>query len=142
MHYKVALLEADGKYNLAKGENQGDSGDLWSSNSVLSELTAGTGGTLYPNTDTYQFGDIVQTGIRIYGFSDSGNGMTFSVEGLGQESVMVLGLESAALRLEDMEQSGDESTESIFALRDASDDQPAPTAQPTPQLKRKRRHRS
>ena len=86
-HYQVALLSADGKYDLERGVNQGDSGDLWSRSTssstmsgLLNELKAGS--DQYPNTDSYQNGIVTETGIRIYGFSESGNTMTFKVEGL------------------------------------------------------------
>ncbi|KAL3817197.1 hypothetical protein ACHAXA_007740, partial [Cyclostephanos tholiformis] len=80
-HYQVALLAADGKYDLERGTNQGDSGDLWHSGSALKELRSGSAS--YPNTDSYQSGNVTPTGVRIYGFGDSGNLMTFRVAGLG-----------------------------------------------------------
>lgn len=80
-HYKVALLEASGKFNLEEAVNQGDEGDLWHAGSTLKELIPGNG--QYPNTDSYQ-GGVVGTGVRIFGFSDSGAMMTFQVEGLLQ----------------------------------------------------------
>ncbi|KAL3806354.1 hypothetical protein ACHAXA_007695 [Cyclostephanos tholiformis] len=79
-HYQVALLAADGKYDLEMGTNQGDSGDLWHSGSALKELNSGS--ATYPNTDSYQGGSVTPTGVRIYGFGDSGNFMTFRVAGL------------------------------------------------------------
>ncbi|KAL9189130.1 hypothetical protein ACHAXT_011620 [Thalassiosira profunda] len=79
-HYEVALLGADGRYDLERGENQGDGTDLWHADSSKSELASGGD---HPNTDAYQDGIVVPTGIRIYGFSASGSVMSFSVAGLG-----------------------------------------------------------
>lgn len=84
-HYKVALLAADGNYDLERGANQGDGGDLWHAGSKLTELFPNGGGEgNFPNTDAYQNGDVRSTGITISGFSESGSVMTFSVEGLHQ----------------------------------------------------------
>ncbi|KAL7480343.1 hypothetical protein ACHAW6_006035 [Cyclotella cf. meneghiniana] len=80
-HYRVALLSADGRYDLERGVNQGDAQDLWHASSINRELKSG--GTKYPNTDSYRGGIVRATGIRIYGFSPSKNVMTFKVEGLG-----------------------------------------------------------
>ncbi|KAL7469418.1 hypothetical protein ACHAXS_009673 [Conticribra weissflogii] len=78
-HYQVALLSADGKYDFEKGVNQGDADDLWHADSKEKELKPGS--NQYPNTDTYQDGNVSETKIRIFGFSPSGDVMTFSVEG-------------------------------------------------------------
>eukprot|EP00804_Cyclotella_cryptica_P030545 CCRYP_014836-RA/>CCRYP_014836-RA protein AED:0.01 eAED:0.01 QI:321/1/1/1/1/1/3/1224/1098 len=80
-HYRVALLSADGRYDLERGVNQGDAQDLWHATSINRELKSG--GDKYPNTDSYRDGVVTATGIRIYGFSPSKNVMTFRVEGLG-----------------------------------------------------------
>ena len=79
-HYQVALLSADGDYDLEMGTNQGDVGDLWSASSSRTELTPGP--NVFPNTDTYQSGIIEPTGIKIFDLSASGEKMTFSVEGI------------------------------------------------------------
>mmetsp|Transcript_19681 Transcript_19681/g.41280 ORF Transcript_19681/g.41280 Transcript_19681/m.41280 type:complete len:1475 (-) Transcript_19681:335-4759(-) len=87
-HYKVSLLAADGNYDLERGTNQGDDGDLWHAGSKLTELLPNGGDKgNFPNTDAYQNGHVRSTGIRISGFSESGIVMTFLVEGLRQEAV-------------------------------------------------------
>ena len=84
LHYKVALLPADGNFYLEEGVDQGHEGDLWHAGSVLQEL--GPGSDAFPNTDSYHDGVITPTGIRIYDFSAGDVTMTFKVEGLmGQD---------------------------------------------------------
>jgi len=79
-HYQIALLSADGNYDLEMGINQGDSGDLWSASSSRRELTPGP--NVFPNTDAYQDGIIVSSGIKIFNLSASGEKMSFSVKGV------------------------------------------------------------
>ena len=63
-HYKVALLQADGKYDLEQAINSGDSGDLFYA-SGQSRLGPSFMGGKYPNTDAYQGGLIKQSGVTI-----------------------------------------------------------------------------
>jgi hypothetical protein len=77
-HYKIALLQADGKYELEKnidpvpGQRGGDAGDLYHDVPfiALSELTT-------PNTDTYAGGYAIPTGNEISEVSASAATMTF-----------------------------------------------------------------
>jgi M6 family metalloprotease-like protein len=85
-HYRVALLAADGKYELEKNMDRGDAGDLFVPGAVDRLTTSGTGGSsanAYPNTDSYQGGNIVSTGIDITNirFADDNNGakMAFDI---------------------------------------------------------------
>ena len=83
-HYALALLQADGSYDLERGRNTGDAGDLWHSLSKQSVLGPGvqTGkdsATVYPNTNSYQNGIVTATGLIISDFSKSGETMTFRV---------------------------------------------------------------
>lgn len=83
-HYSLALLQADGSYDLERGRNTGDSGDLWHSLSKRTILGPGAwsaqdNATIYPNTNSYQNGIIVNTGLFISDFSKSGQTMTFRV---------------------------------------------------------------
>ena len=73
-HYKVALLQADGLYEMEKGINRGDGGDVYRSGGV-SEINS----TTVPNTKTYQGGTVVSTGNVISGISVSGATMTFNL---------------------------------------------------------------
>lgn len=65
-HYKVALLQADGKYELengANGMNRGTSADLFGDGQTLGPSTSGAGP--FPNTDGYAFKTVKRTGITI-----------------------------------------------------------------------------
>lgn len=77
-HYRVAVLQADGNYNLEKGNNRGDSGDMHHAAGVDA---IGPGPGNHPNTDTYQGGSINLTGITISDISASGSSMTFCLNG-------------------------------------------------------------
>ncbi len=77
-HYRVALLQADGNYNLEKGNNRGDSGDMHHAAGVDA---IGPGPAVHPNTDAYQSGNIIQTGHIISDISASGASMTFCLNG-------------------------------------------------------------
>ena len=77
-HYQVAVLGADGRYNLERGDNVGDVGDFW-----LEGMSLGPGnGRVFPNTDAYQFGSIRSTGITIHDIRKDDTIMTFRVSGL------------------------------------------------------------
>jgi hypothetical protein len=87
-HYPVAILQADGLYELEQGINGGQSADLW--NQPTQVLGPGNGEKIantanYPNTDSYAFGDITTTGLTIRNFQMKPGGekiMTFQVCGL------------------------------------------------------------
>jgi len=85
-HYKVALLQADGKYELEQGLNQGHMDDFWKAGDVLGpgngETEATSNGT-YPNTDSYMGGNIVVTGLQIDQFQETESGLwSFRVSNL------------------------------------------------------------
>lgn len=78
-HYRVAVKQADGRFELERGINDGDRDDIW-----LKGMSLGpgdNGATL--NTDSYQKGVIVRTGVSIIVTSDTAPVMTFEVSGLG-----------------------------------------------------------
>ena len=95
-HYRVALLQADGQYNLEKNQNRGGSHDVFyqrtfsrrgpfESNSKTAIGPSTGGGTTngdydgpyYPNTDSYQDGNVYETSNWIFDISESGTVMTF-----------------------------------------------------------------
>eukprot|EP00590_Aulacoseira_subarctica_P006728 CAMPEP_0172413874 /NCGR_PEP_ID=MMETSP1064-20121228/436_1 /TAXON_ID=202472 /ORGANISM="Aulacoseira subarctica , Strain CCAP 1002/5" /LENGTH=926 /DNA_ID=CAMNT_0013150261 /DNA_START=29 /DNA_END=2806 /DNA_ORIENTATION=- len=79
-HYRVSLLQADGNYNLEKGNNRGDSTDLFFGGGVSAITSAGTSaGLAYPNTKGYKGGVIKDTGVSITSISPSSSTMTFNV---------------------------------------------------------------
>jgi len=87
-HYPVALLQADGLYELEQGINSGESSDIW--NKPWQVLGPGNGekvasSATYPNTDSYAFGIIKTTGITIGNFQTKGDIMTFELCGLTGE---------------------------------------------------------
>lgn len=71
-HYRVALLQADGRYDLERNKNWGDAGDLYHREGVflLNEKTV-------PNTNAYQNGEIIQTLHSIEVLSNAGEIMSF-----------------------------------------------------------------
>lgn len=81
-HYRVALLQADGNYDLELGRNRGDSSDLFGATVKSLGPTGTSAGKAYPNTNAYQGGKIVNTGISILSISAPGSTMTFTISGL------------------------------------------------------------
>ncbi|MFN0244328.1 MAG: M6 family metalloprotease domain-containing protein [Planctomycetota bacterium] len=79
-HFRIALLQADGGFDMEEDEDRGDSGDVYHAAGV-SQITNAT----TPNTDAYQSGTIVSTGNRIQSIGASGAniGFTYSVTGGG-----------------------------------------------------------
>ena len=57
----MAVLQADGNYDLEKNVNIGDAGDIWLPGM---KLAPGDGKT-FPNSDSYQGGNIRKTGVTI-----------------------------------------------------------------------------
>ena len=76
-HYRVALLQADGLYDLEKGINYGNGGDLWHGKKTYIGPSLMYGP--YPNTDSYKNGIIKKTGITISEISSSKNIMRFKI---------------------------------------------------------------
>ncbi|WP_144394582.1 M6 family metalloprotease domain-containing protein [Pleionea sediminis] len=72
-HYKVAMLQADGLYQIEKGQNSGDSNDTYRAGNVTR-----IGPDTVPNTDTYQNGYVNQTNNVIYNISRARENMSFS----------------------------------------------------------------
>lgn len=79
-HYRVALAQADGNFQLEKGHNRGDAGDVHHAGAV-DAMAPGPDG--HPNTDGYQRGKIKVTGHTISNISASAPIMTFCLNGCG-----------------------------------------------------------
>lgn len=86
-HYTVALMQRDGLYDLEKAIDNGGLGDFWIAGQ---NLTFGPGNgesvaksATYPNTDSYAFGTIKETGLKISAFEDrAGGAASFQVTGM------------------------------------------------------------
>ena len=119
-HYRVALLQADGNYDLERGSDRGDSTDTYRGGYV-SEIGPNT----TPNTDGYQSGNIVVTNNRIFNISSSGSTMTFDFEVIGAGSPPAAPSSLAALAISDSQIDlswGDNSNdETSFRIERSSD---------------------
>ncbi len=74
-HYRVALLQADGSYDLERGNNRGDGADVYHAGGV-SAINSET----IPNTNAYQDGIVIVTNNSISAISASGPSMTFTFD--------------------------------------------------------------
>ena len=81
VHYRVALLQADGQYHLETGMNPGDASDLFHADGVKFSIgpSSDPRNGPFPNTDRYQGGDVGSTGVAIFDISPSGTQMSFRV---------------------------------------------------------------
>ena len=71
-HYRVALLQADGRYDMEHGTNRGDSTDLYSKPKSITPSTI-------PSTDRYEGGVVGNTNHSIINISDPAPTMTFTL---------------------------------------------------------------
>jgi hypothetical protein len=78
-HYRVALIPADGLYDLEQDVNQGNSKDLYSNGAMLLPSVGNPVEGPFPNSDSYQGGNLFQTGVGIFANSVSG-GRSISFE--------------------------------------------------------------
>jgi M6 family metalloprotease-like protein len=124
-HYRVALLQADGGYDLERGADRGDAGDVWHSGAELGPSNDPNTGP-FPNTDAYQSGVLIQTNNRISNISSSGATMTFSyqVDGTPTEPPVAPGsLAAVTLNFEriDISWQDNADSENGFRVERASD---------------------
>ena len=96
-HYRVAVLAADTQFHLERGINKGDSRDTWKPGVVLgpgsrgrtsagkdendadSSTSSKAGTIVYPNTDTYQYGMVRETGLSIETVSEAMTELTVRI---------------------------------------------------------------
>ncbi len=71
-HYKLALLQADGLFQMERGLNRGNRGDVYHGGGV-----ARIGPSTVPSTVSYQGGVLGATGPQISSISTAGDTMTF-----------------------------------------------------------------
>ena len=77
-HYGIALVQADGEYHLERARNMGDAGDYFHGEGVDELLPCqNVTSCQYPNTDSYQSGNVSRTGAHITDISISGDIMSF-----------------------------------------------------------------
>ncbi|KAG7358663.1 secreted metalloprotease [Nitzschia inconspicua] len=84
-HYKIALEQADGYYELERGIDHGDAGDFFKQDWSLTPYGVYYKGSRvagFPNTNTYQGGKVQQTHLTIQVLSaPNGESMEFLVSG-------------------------------------------------------------
>ena len=96
-HYKVALLQADGAYDLENARNNGDEFDLFHADGV--DFLAPSINYLdgpHPNTDSYKEQMPSRTGIWINQISKSDLSMSFNVNFMNELSTIFAGGNGAA----------------------------------------------
>jgi M6 family metalloprotease-like protein len=77
-HYGVALLQADGLYELERGKSMGDHEDVYHALGVNELLPClDLEACQYPNTDSYKGGVIARSNVTITDISQSNNVMSF-----------------------------------------------------------------
>ena len=76
-HYKVALVQRDGRYDLEKASNMGDAGDCFG---VGTKLGPNQDGRTFPNTDTYgEAVGVMSTGVVVEVLEQTGDTILISV---------------------------------------------------------------
>jgi hypothetical protein len=91
-HYMVSVLQADGKYDIEKGVNHGDSKDFYVKGM---SLKPGTGDN-WPNTDQIWTGTAVPTGITIEIMTKSQLIMMIRVTGIQESTPRVVNTSSSS----------------------------------------------
>lgn len=74
-HYRVALLQPDGSFDLEQGNDRGDTGDVYRA-PAFRNLSA----TTTPDSDAYQGGSVVTTSNRLRFISVPGPSMSFDYD--------------------------------------------------------------
>jgi hypothetical protein len=80
-HYEVAMLQADGLYELEQALDSGDADDLWQPGQ---KLGPGNSKQVFPNTDMYMGGWVSESGITITVLESEGLNVRFKVCGTGK----------------------------------------------------------
>lgn len=82
-HYQIALLQADGLYQMEKNANRGNAGDVYRAGGV-SAITPDT----VPSTNRYQGGVVASSNNSITGIGASGATMSFTLNAANGEPVI------------------------------------------------------
>ena len=127
LHYEVAMVQADGLFALEQAMDRGNDGDLWQPGQVLGP---GNSGTVFPNTDRYQNGVVVESGITITVVEpDAENEVKFLVSGLGggsSESENAEGSDGESGETQETEESGGGGSDQPENVGDVSRETEAP----------------
>ena len=94
-HYQVALIQADRLFSLERGINNGGEKDFFNAEYVDSLLPSDNERAPwegpFPNTDSYQDGNVVQTGVKIEQISSAGGPtMSFTFRENMKEKMKIL----------------------------------------------------
>lgn len=83
-HYKIALLQADGLYEMEHGTNRGNAGDMYRGGGT-SAITSST----VPSTDRYQGGIVASSNNSITNIGPSGAAISFTLNGAGGAPIII-----------------------------------------------------
>ncbi len=81
-HYIVAMLQADGNYDLERKINRGDGNDVFHAgyvNGIGPNGISGSRTKAFPNTKAYRNGNIINTKVSIMNIGDSDSTMAFEI---------------------------------------------------------------
>lgn len=122
-HYMVSLLQADGRYDLEKRENNGDAFDLFHKDGIdhLAPSINFIEGP-YPSTDSYKDTMPVRTGIWIHDIGKSDLSMTFQVTLMQEVSTPFLGGNGASGNMFDVLPTKDIAIQKLYLNLDTEDD--------------------
>ena len=81
-HYQIAVVQKDRSFHLERGENTGQCEDMWGVTGTDDMLgPSGNVFSTYPNSDSYQNGQVRKTGLRLFDFQKSGRRIDFTITG-------------------------------------------------------------
>jgi len=89
-HYRVALLQADGNFDLENNSGRGDAGDVYRSGGTNQITNSST-----PNTDAYQAGSSFDNNNRLTSISASAATMTFNYTNISAPTITTASLAAA-----------------------------------------------
>jgi len=112
-HYQVALLQADGEFDLEQNRNS-DAHDIFhaSGTSALESKVE-----IYPTTMAYQGGNVFSPQVSIFDISESGDEMTFSVSANFTIPDKSEKIEEPSILLQMFDSWGDGWSGNLFSLR-------------------------
>ena len=91
-HYRVALLQADGGFDMERNSDRGDAGDVYHAGGTATITNSST-----PNTDAYQPGSSFDNNNRLTAISAAGSTMTFNYVNSSAPTITTPSLANATL---------------------------------------------